>query len=136
MSQQAHIWSRYHAAALQTQRPDDAAKTADLALAEYNKRFEVLAKYEAELTKQALVLEVRDQQVGIGTETLMVASDLLEAWKRNETNMKEAGISLDDHWLRTLKQLVDRHLRLVGNTYTTVPAGIREDDPRLHRGTR
>jgi hypothetical protein len=136
MSQQALIWSRFLAAALQTHGAEAAAKKADEALAEYNKRFEVLAKYEAELAEMAKLLAVRNEQAGIGTQALMHASDLLEALKRDD---KARALILDpptSHWFHALKGLVDGNLRLVGHTYTTVPTGMNPDDPKLHRGSR
>ena len=78
MSQQASIWSRYHAAALQTHDAERAAEIADEALAEYNKRFETLSKYEKELSDMAGILEVREAQVFGMTQWLIGFQNLLD----------------------------------------------------------
>lgn len=141
MSQQASIWSRFMAAALANPYVCDenesidavterAAKVADCALAEYNKRMESLSKLEAELAEAWRLIEVRNAQVDIGTRTLMVARDLLEAWRRDHKND-----NVDSHWIHELEKL-ERHLHLVGHTFTTVPDGIDPADPKLHRGAR
>jgi hypothetical protein len=127
MSQQAHLWSRYHAAALQTHEPESAAKKADAALAEYNKRFETLAKHEHEMIELARLLAVREEQVYIGTRALMAARDLEEAIQRDGVNAPQP------FWREKLTQLATRHLRVVEGTWTIVPDGMHENDPKLRR---
>jgi hypothetical protein len=134
MSQQASIWSRFHAAALQTHGAEAAAKKADEALAEYNKRFEVLAKYEAELAAAHELLRIRDQQVYIGLQALMTGSDLWEAFHRSGRD--HSGPQAEAHWFDQMSCLVKNHLRLIGDTWTIVPHGMTETDPSLKGNNR
>jgi len=124
MSQQAAPWARYHAAALQTMSPENAALAADKALGQYNKRFETLAKHEQEMAELARTLEIRGEQVYIGTQALMLIDDFIASYDRNEQKV-------DSHWLRELRDIRNRHLHLQGGTYVTVVMGMNPDDPKL-----
>lgn len=131
MSQQAALWARYHAAALQRFGPEAAADTADLALAEYNKRFETLAKHEADMAELGRTLELREEQEYIGLRALMAAGAYFEALGA------DARLDQETHWMSELRQLVRNHLRLIKHTWTIVPHGVHEDDPKLKtRGSR
>jgi hypothetical protein len=132
MSQQASIWSRFMAAALQTHEPEAAAKKADGALAEYNKRMETLAKDERTIAQLALTLEMRDEQAYIGLRALMAAGAMFEHVEAN--GIVNVNVN-DDHWMGELRSLAKNHLRLVGNTWTIVPYGIHENDPKLRKRT-
>jgi hypothetical protein len=128
MSQQAHLWSRYHAAAIQTRAPEEAARAADAALAEYNKRFETLAKHEHEMAALALELEVRVRQVQDATQALMAAKQLVDLVNDKKYQGHE-HFGLHDR-VRDIFRYVNVVLQ-DNREYVIVPAGMDESDPRL-----
>jgi len=127
MSQQAHLWSRYHAAALQTHEPESAAKKADAALAEYNKRFETLAKHEHEMLELALELEVRVRQVQEATQALMAAKQLVDLVNENYKGHEHHAIQDRAHDVFRYAAVVLQDDR----EYVIVPSGMDPNDPKL-----
>lgn len=128
MSDQAHLWSRYHAAAIQTRAPEAAARAADKALAEYNKRFETLAKYEKELSDMAGILEVREAQAFGMTQWLIGFQNLLDeiAHVRDGSVPAEVKRALDQ-----VSRNGRGRLDLRNGEYVFVPNGWPAEDPRL-----
>lgn len=127
MSQQAHLWSKYHAAAMLRLGSEAAAAEADRALAEYNKRFETLSKHEHEMAALALELEVRVRQVQEATQALMAAKHLVDAVKENYKGNEHHKIQ--DHAHDVFRYA---HVALQADReYVIVPSGMDERDPRL-----
>jgi hypothetical protein len=130
MSQQASIWSRFMAAALQTYDPESAAKKADGALAEYNKRMETLEKHEKEMVDMALELEARDAQVFGMTMWLIAFQGLLD-----EIANMTSGTELPSERVKQALDRVSRNARgrltLRDRSWIFVPNGWPEEDPRL-----
>jgi len=137
MSQQTEVWSKFFAAALanpyvcdQNESIDHvtelAAKVADFALAEYNKRSETLAKHEKEMTEMALELEARDAQVFAAITWLVRFQSLLDT------------LAHKDMTAEAVKQEVFEvarngrgRLDLRAGEYVLVPNGWQADNPRL-----
>lgn len=127
MSQQAHLWSRYHAAAIQTRAPEEAARVADAALAEYNKRFETLAKHEREMAELALELELRVRQVQWATEALMAAKHLVDTVNEKYKGHEHFTLESQAHAIFQYGRVALQDHR----EYVIVPGGMDESDPKL-----